>query len=141
MGSDSDILSICLSIIFSEPWFRIIFFGLFTLNWSLWGLQKSEKIWYFLFFPGIPSTINSANYVMFICLERVLDLGHPDAVKVFCEQMLELHRGQAQWSEIENSIRKFNGSNPSHILLKKGRISCADELVDSISQGLRPNFR
>ena len=45
---------------------------------------------------GVPSTINSANYVMFICLERVLDLGHPDAVKVFCEQMLELHRGQAQ---------------------------------------------
>ena len=31
---------------------------------------------------------------MFICLERVLDLGHPEAVKLFCEQMLELHRGQ-----------------------------------------------
>ena len=44
---------------------------------------------------------------MFICLERVLDLGHPDAVKVFCEQMLELHRGQAQWSKIRISIRKL----------------------------------
>ena len=53
---------------------------------------------------------------MFICLERVLDLGHPDAVKVFCEQMLELHRGQAQWSEIENSIWKFNGSNLELVL-------------------------
>jgi geranylgeranyl diphosphate synthase type 3 len=27
-------------------------------------------------------------------LERVLDLGHPEAVSVFTEQMLELHRGQ-----------------------------------------------
>ena len=53
-------------------------------------------IYLFSPFSGVPSTINSANYVMFICLERVLDLGHPDAVKVFCEQMLELHRGQAQ---------------------------------------------
>ena len=43
---------------------------------------------------GIPSTINSANYVMFIGLERVLDLDHPQAVHVFCQQMLELHRGQ-----------------------------------------------
>jgi geranylgeranyl diphosphate synthase type 3 len=52
------------------------------------GLPVAHKIY------GTPSTINSANYVMFICLERVLDLGHPEAVKVFSEQMLELHRGQ-----------------------------------------------
>lgn len=52
------------------------------------GIPVAHKIY------GTPSTINSANYVMFICLERVLELGHPDAVKVFCEQMLELHRGQ-----------------------------------------------
>ena len=31
---------------------------------------------------------------MFIGLERVLDLDHPQAVHVFCQQMLELHRGQ-----------------------------------------------
>ena len=43
---------------------------------------------------GIPSTLNSANYVMFIGLERVLDLGHPQAVHIFSQQMLELHRGQ-----------------------------------------------
>lgn len=40
------------------------------------------------------STINSANYAMFIALERVLDLGHAAAGQVFCEQMLECHRGQ-----------------------------------------------
>jgi len=43
---------------------------------------------------GQASTINCANYVMFIGLERSLALGHPDATKVFTEQLLELHRGQ-----------------------------------------------
>eukprot|EP00093_Oithona_nana_P010942 10942.XXX_250439_251362_1 [CDS] Oithona nana genome sequencing. len=52
------------------------------------GVPVAHKIY------GVPSTINSANYVMFICLERVLSLGHPEATKVFCDQMLELHRGQ-----------------------------------------------
>ena len=43
---------------------------------------------------GQPSTINTANYVYFIGLEKVLELGHPQAVSVFTQQMLELHRGQ-----------------------------------------------
>ncbi len=32
---------------------------------------------------GVPSTINSANYVYFLGLEKTLKLGHPDATKVF----------------------------------------------------------
>ncbi|XP_023334294.1 geranylgeranyl pyrophosphate synthase [Eurytemora carolleeae] len=43
---------------------------------------------------GQASTINCANYVMFIGLEKCQTLGHPEATKVFTEQMLELHRGQ-----------------------------------------------
>ena len=43
---------------------------------------------------GIPSVINSANYVYFLGLEKVLTLDHPDAVKVFTRQLLELHQGQ-----------------------------------------------
>uniref|UniRef100_V9L3L9 Geranylgeranyl pyrophosphate synthase n=1 Tax=Callorhinchus milii TaxID=7868 RepID=V9L3L9_CALMI len=43
---------------------------------------------------GIPSVINSANYVYFLGLEKVLTLDHPEAVKVFTQQLLELHRGQ-----------------------------------------------
>ena len=52
------------------------------------GIPVAHKIY------GPASTINSANYVMFIGLERVLQLGHVRAVEVFSEQMLELHRGQ-----------------------------------------------
>ncbi|XP_068243946.1 terpene synthase [Palaemon carinicauda] len=43
---------------------------------------------------GVASTINSANYVYFLGLEKVLALNHPKATAVFCEQLLELHRGQ-----------------------------------------------
>ncbi|KAJ8360036.1 hypothetical protein SKAU_G00165610 [Synaphobranchus kaupii] len=43
---------------------------------------------------GIPSVINSANYIYFLGLEKVLTLEHPEAVQVFTRQLLELHRGQ-----------------------------------------------
>jgi len=43
---------------------------------------------------GQASTINCANYVMFIGLEKTQALGHPEAVTVFTQQLLELHRGQ-----------------------------------------------
>jgi geranylgeranyl diphosphate synthase type 3 len=43
---------------------------------------------------GVASTINAANYVLFIALERVLSLNHPEATTVYTEQLLELHRGQ-----------------------------------------------
>nr|XP_018903377.1 PREDICTED: geranylgeranyl pyrophosphate synthase isoform X1 [Bemisia tabaci] len=43
---------------------------------------------------GVASTINAANYVLFIALERVLSLGHPEATSVYTEQLLKLHRGQ-----------------------------------------------
>lgn len=51
---------------------------------------------------GIASTLNAANYVFFLALEHCLKLDHPNAVKVYTEQMLELHRGQGMeiyWRE------------------------------------------
>eukprot|EP00300_Choanocystis_sp_HF-7_P028382 c33959_g1_i1.p1 GENE.c33959_g1_i1~~c33959_g1_i1.p1 ORF type:complete len:361 (+),score=79.25 c33959_g1_i1:139-1221(+) len=43
---------------------------------------------------GIPQTINSANYVYFLAMEKVTKLGHPSAVAAFLEELLQLHRGQ-----------------------------------------------
>lgn len=43
---------------------------------------------------GTASTINAANYVYFVALERTHALGHPMATKIYTEQLLELHRGQ-----------------------------------------------
>lgn len=43
---------------------------------------------------GVASTISAANYVLFLALEKVLHLDHPEATQVYNEQILELHRGQ-----------------------------------------------
>ncbi|UYV78224.1 GGPS1 [Cordylochernes scorpioides] len=43
---------------------------------------------------GVASTINAANYVYFLGLEKTLQLGNPEATAIYTEQMLELHRGQ-----------------------------------------------
>lgn len=43
---------------------------------------------------GIPTTINCANYVYFLALEEVHNMGSPEAVKVFVDELLNLHRGQ-----------------------------------------------
>ncbi|XP_041774726.1 geranylgeranyl pyrophosphate synthase [Anopheles merus] len=52
------------------------------------GIPVAHKIY------GVASTINAANYVLFLALEKVQQLGHPDATRVYTEQLLELHRGQ-----------------------------------------------
>jgi len=43
---------------------------------------------------GVATTINTANYVYFQCLEKVLSTGEPKAAVIFAEQLCELHRGQ-----------------------------------------------
>ncbi|KAG5316019.1 GGPPS synthase, partial [Acromyrmex insinuator] len=45
-------------------------------------------------FESWPSSLSAANYVLFIALERVINLKHPEATQVYMEQLLELHRGQ-----------------------------------------------
>ncbi|XP_078504883.1 geranylgeranyl pyrophosphate synthase-like isoform X2 [Lissotriton helveticus] len=43
---------------------------------------------------GIPSVINSANYVYVLCLEKILTLGHPETVKIFTHQLQDMFQGQ-----------------------------------------------
>lgn len=43
---------------------------------------------------GVPQTLNTANYVYFLALQEIHQLNNPTAVKVFLEEMLNLHRGQ-----------------------------------------------
>lgn len=52
------------------------------------GVPTAHKIY------GVPTTINSANYVYFLALQRVLRLRSPAAVDTFTDEMLQLHRGQ-----------------------------------------------
>ncbi|XP_071878606.1 geranylgeranyl pyrophosphate synthase quemao isoform X1 [Bombus fervidus] len=43
---------------------------------------------------GVASTINASNYGLFIALEKVMALNHPEGTQVYLQQLLELHRGQ-----------------------------------------------
>lgn len=43
---------------------------------------------------GVASTINCANYVYFLALEKCSKLGHADAIQVFIDELLLLHQGQ-----------------------------------------------
>ncbi|KAK4993432.1 geranylgeranyl pyrophosphate synthetase [Elasticomyces elasticus] len=43
---------------------------------------------------GTAQTINSANYVYFCALQELLRLNNPNALKIYTEEMLNLHRGQ-----------------------------------------------
>ena len=45
---------------------------------------------------GLPSTLNTANYVYVMALAKVMGLGSEEAMRVFVEEMLNLHRGQGQ---------------------------------------------
>ncbi|XP_031559006.1 geranylgeranyl pyrophosphate synthase-like [Actinia tenebrosa] len=44
---------------------------------------------------GVAHTINSANYMYFKALEKVLSLDHPGCIHIFTEELLALHQGQA----------------------------------------------
>eukprot|EP01134_Creolimax_fragrantissima_P001249 CFRG1249T1 len=54
------------------------------------GVPVAHKIF------GVPSTINSANYIYFQALNEVTKMSNMEAIKIFSEEMLELHRGQGK---------------------------------------------
>eukprot|EP01111_Echinosteliopsis_oligospora_P011840 TRINITY_DN3994_c0_g1_i2.p1 TRINITY_DN3994_c0_g1~~TRINITY_DN3994_c0_g1_i2.p1 ORF type:complete len:261 (+),score=44.48 TRINITY_DN3994_c0_g1_i2:61-843(+) len=43
---------------------------------------------------GIPTTINTGNYVYFLAMQSCNDLGSHEALSIFLEEILSLHRGQ-----------------------------------------------
>ena len=45
---------------------------------------------------GVPSTLNTANYVYVLALEKCHKLNEPKATQVFVQELLNLHRGQGQ---------------------------------------------
>jgi geranylgeranyl diphosphate synthase type 3 len=45
---------------------------------------------------GIPSAINSANYIYFLAMNKTLQLGDVKAINIFTEQLIVLHRGQGK---------------------------------------------
>ncbi|XP_011876891.1 PREDICTED: geranylgeranyl pyrophosphate synthase-like [Vollenhovia emeryi] len=71
---------------------------------------------------GLPDTINAANYVSFVALERIINLLHPKAVKVYMEQVLEFYRGQG--TEVFSRINLICPTEADYkaVAIKKGGI-------------------
>ena len=43
---------------------------------------------------GIAQTLNSANYVYFCALQDLLKLNNPETIKIYTDELCNLHRGQ-----------------------------------------------
>ncbi|KAI8819363.1 geranylgeranyl pyrophosphate synthase [Fimicolochytrium jonesii] len=43
---------------------------------------------------GVPATINCANYVYFLALQKLFQLNDPRAMMIYTEELLQLHKGQ-----------------------------------------------
>ncbi|OUM65593.1 hypothetical protein PIROE2DRAFT_41532, partial [Piromyces sp. E2] len=52
------------------------------------GVPVAHKIF------GIPSTISCANYVYFIALDKLISLNNINLIKIYSDELLNLHRGQ-----------------------------------------------
>jgi len=91
---------------------------------------------------GVASTINAANYAMFIALEKVLSLNHPEAIKVYTEQLLELHRGQGMeiyWRD--NFICPSEEAYKAMTVRKTGGLFMMAIRLMQLFSGNRANFK
>jgi geranylgeranyl diphosphate synthase, type III len=52
------------------------------------GIPVAHRIY------GVPSTINSANYMMFLAMSKTNKLGSAEATAAFLDEMIKLHEGQ-----------------------------------------------
>lgn len=56
------------------------------------NLRRGNPVAHKIF--GVPNVLNCSNYVYFLAFEEVNNLGSPEAISSFIEEMLNLHRGQ-----------------------------------------------
>ncbi|KAF4038175.1 Polyprenyl synthetase [Phytophthora infestans] len=55
-------------------------------------MRRGQPVAHHIF--GVPATINCANYVYFLSLQKCQALGNPRALQVYTDEMLRLHQGQ-----------------------------------------------
>lgn len=77
------------------------------------GVPTAHKIF------GVASTINAAIFVHFLALQKIIELNHPEAVKVFCEQILELYRGQGMEIYWRDNFECPNEAEYKFMVLRK----------------------
>ena len=74
-------------------------------------LRRGKPVAHAIF--GVPYTLNAANYAYFVALEECHRLGSPEALSVFVEELLNLHRGQGQdivWRDTQKVPSEKSGN-------------------------------
>ena len=56
------------------------------------NLRRGVPVAHMIF--GTAQTINSANYVYFCALQEITKLNNPEAIRIYTDELLNLHRGQ-----------------------------------------------
>ena len=88
---------------------------------------------------GIPNVLNCANYVYFLALEEVHNMGSAEAVRVFVDELLNLHRGQGWdilWRD-SNSCPDENQYRQMVIDKTGGLFRLATRLMQAFSEDKR----
>lgn len=88
---------------------------------------------------GIPNVLNCANYAYFLALEEVHNMGSAEAVRVFVDELLNLHRGQGWdilWRD-SNSCPDENQYRQMVIDKTGGLFRLATRLMQAFSQDKR----
>jgi geranylgeranyl diphosphate synthase type 3 len=57
-------------------------------------LRRGQPVAHLVF--GVPQTLNCANYIYFLAMEKCLSLQSAAALQIFTEELLNLHRGQGR---------------------------------------------
>jgi len=101
------------------------------------GLPVAHSIY------GIARTINTANYMYFVALEKCLQLQHPHAMAVFAEQLLELHRGQGMEIYWRDTVQCPTEEQYCEMVVQKtgGLFSLAVRLMQLFSTSNQIDFK
>ncbi|XP_059156777.1 geranylgeranyl pyrophosphate synthase-like isoform X2 [Physella acuta] len=92
---------------------------------------------------GVPQTINTANYVYFLALEKLFSLGKlEETTRVFTESLLELHRGQGMDIYWRDSVVCPTEEDYKLMVIRKtgGLFGLAVELMQLFSSN-KSNFK
>ncbi|KAK5114093.1 hypothetical protein LTR62_002662 [Meristemomyces frigidus] len=93
---------------------------------------------------GAAQTINSANYVYFCALQDLLTLENPDVIKIYTDELLNLHRGQGMdlfWRDTltcpsEDDYLEMVGNKTGGLFRLAIKLMCAE----SPSHNFAPNL-
>ncbi|KAI7872706.1 geranylgeranyl pyrophosphate synthase [Spinellus fusiger] len=55
-------------------------------------LRRSAPVAHYIY--GVPQSINCANYVYFLALQKIMDLKDPSMVTAYADELVNLHKGQ-----------------------------------------------